>query len=115
MPNARLRQQWGSPTNGILRTNLTIDGQTRDFAGVLLPGALVLLFRTSDNAWKDRQVSDSNARYGATPYDTNPHYSVAFVPAAGDTSLITGDNSRLTGDRSGQVSGVTVDTLVGRE
>lgn len=113
MPNARLRQQWGSPRNGILRTNLSIDGQTKTATGVLLPGALVLLFRTSDNLWRDHQVSDASARYGATPYDTSAHYAVGVMPATADTTLKTADNTYATADRAGQVAGVTVNGLFG--
>lgn len=113
MPAVRARM--GAPVSNTVvgRTALNIDGRTRDASGTLIPGAVMRLFRTIDDLLRGRTVSDGAGRYSMSPYDFTGHYATAVVTGAADSTILTSDSTYLTADRSGQIAGISPDTLVG--
>jgi hypothetical protein len=73
-----------------------ITGTARDAYGAPLSGALVKIFRTSDNSFIEQVIADSVGNFAAsTPYYPDTHYLVLYKAGSPD------------------VFGSTVNTLVG--
>lgn len=114
MPSVRARMGHASSKTVIVRSGLNIDGQTKDSAGLALPGCVVRLFRTSDDRLVARTVSDLSARYSVSPYDYTGHYLVGLLAPTGDSTIMPADSSYWTADQMrATVAGVTLPTVTG--
>lgn len=113
MATLRMRVSGTSPRNIVMRPNINLVGITRGSTGTALGNCVVHLFRTSDDAIKDRWSSDYQGNYGVTPYDYTTHYVVGTRIATADSTYILSDMTGITADSADQIEGVTVNTLAG--